>query len=204
MPRAGLTSADVVLAGAALADEEGLASLTLAALAERLGVKGPALYKHIDGIDDLHHRIATLAMTELGDALRDTLQGKAGVDAVGALFRSLQEYVAEHPGRYSATTGARFAGDEDPLYLAASRVIASIRAALSGYDLPPDEVDHAIRVLRCTFHGYALLQAQDAFQWENDAGKSADWMIQFIDAGLKAQGTKPKNVLTRRPNRDRA
>jgi hypothetical protein len=33
-----------------------------------LGVKAPALYKHVDGIDDLRRRIATLTMTELGDA----------------------------------------------------------------------------------------------------------------------------------------
>ena len=53
--------------------------MSLAALAERLDVKAPALYRHVEGIGDLRHRIATLAMTELGDALRDALQGKSGL-----------------------------------------------------------------------------------------------------------------------------
>ena len=43
MPRAGLTPAAVTAAGAAFADEIGFASLSMGLLAERLGVKTPAL-----------------------------------------------------------------------------------------------------------------------------------------------------------------
>jgi AcrR family transcriptional regulator len=163
----------VVAAGADLADESGIRSVSLAALAERLGVKAPALYKHVDGIGDLQHRIATLAMTEATDALRDALQGKSRADAIGALFTPLQSYIAEHPGRYNATTGAKLQGSDDPLLAATTRWINSIRAILSGYGIEPDELDHAIRMLRCMIHGYALLKAADAFQWSNDRMKAS-------------------------------
>jgi len=188
MPRVGLNTFEVVASGAELADEAGIGSVSLAALAGRLGVKTPALYKHVDGIGDLQHRIATLAMTELGDALRDALQGKSGADAIVALFTALQSYIAEHPGRYYATTGAQFQGRDDPLFAAATRVIDSIRAVLSGYGIRPDELDHAIRMLRCMIHGYALLQAANGFQWSNDPDESVVWMIRFVDAGLTAVG----------------
>ena len=188
MPRVGLNTPGVVTAGADLADEAGIGAVTLAALAGRLGVKPPALYKHVDGIGDLQHRIATLAMTELGDALRDALQGTAGADAIGALFTTLRAYIAEHPGRYHATVGAPFRGPGDPLLAAATRVIDSVRAVLSGYGIRPDDLDHAIRMLRCTIHGYALLQAADGFQWNNDPQESVAWMIRFFDAGLAAIG----------------
>ncbi len=191
MPRAGLNTAEVVASGAELADEVGIGSVSFAALAERLGVKAPALYKHVDSIRDLQHRIATLAMTELGDALRDALQGKSRADAIDALFTAAQTYIAEYPGRYYATASAKFQGDDDPLFVAATRVIDSIRAVLSGYGIQPDELDHAIRVLRCMIHGYALLQANDAFQWGNNPDESVAWMIQFVDAGLTAVGEKP-------------
>ncbi len=125
-------------------------------------------------------------MTELGDALRDALQGKSGADAIGALFTTLQSYIAQHPGRYSATTGAQFQGPDDPLLVAATRVIDSVRAVLSGYGIQFDELDHAIRMIRCMIHGYALLQAANAFQWGNDPDESLVWMIRFVDAGLSA------------------
>jgi AcrR family transcriptional regulator len=188
MPRVGLNTSGVVASGAELADEAGIGSVSLAALAGRLGVKAPALYKHVDGIGDLQHRIATLAMTELGDALRDALQGKSGADAIGALFTALRSYIDEHPGRYAATTGAQFQGDDDPLLAATARVIDSVRAVLSGYGIPPEDLDHAVRMLRCMIHGYALLQAANGFQWSNDPDESVAWMIRFVDAGLTAVG----------------
>ena len=53
MPRAGLGTAAVVAAGADLADEVGFAALTMGRLAERLGVRTPSLYKHVESQADL-------------------------------------------------------------------------------------------------------------------------------------------------------
>jgi AcrR family transcriptional regulator len=204
VPRAGLNTDEVVAAGAALADELGFPAVSLAALAERLGVKPPALYKHIDNLADLQHRIATMANTELGDAFREALQGKAGLDALTALFTAVRTYVEQHPGRYSATIGAEFHGEDDPLFAAALRVITSIRSVLSGYGIHPDDLDHAIRTLRCTIHGFAVLQAANGFQWSNDLDQSFAWMINFADAGLRAIGDQlprpsPATAPTSRP-----
>ena len=44
-------------------------------------------------------------MAELAEVLRDALQGKAGQDALTAMFTAMREYVAAHPGRYNATVG---------------------------------------------------------------------------------------------------
>jgi AcrR family transcriptional regulator len=188
VPRAGLSTADVVAAGAAMADEAGIGAVTLASLAGRLGVKPPALYKHVASLGDLRHRIATLAMTELGETLRDALQGRAGSEALAAMFGAMRGYVAEHPGRYGATVGAEFEGQDDPLLAASARVIKSVGAVLSGYGVAPGETDHAVRALRCVIHGFAMLQAASAFQWSNDPDESFAWMIRFVDAGLRGIG----------------
>jgi len=75
MTRPRLNTSEDVAAGAKLADESDIKSVRLAVFAGRPSAKAPALHKHVNGIDDLQHRIATLAMTELVDALRDALQG---------------------------------------------------------------------------------------------------------------------------------
>jgi AcrR family transcriptional regulator len=186
LPRAGLTSDDVVTAAAGLVDEIGYQELTMGLLAQRLGVRSPSLYKHVDGLADLQHRIATLAMTELGEAARDAMQGRAGIDALRALLTATRAYVTAHPGRYTATVGAEFTGPDDPLLTASARVLASIAAVLRGYGIGDDEMDHAIRTIRCTIHGFAALQASNGFQWSGDPDESFDWMIRFIDGGLRA------------------
>jgi AcrR family transcriptional regulator len=191
VPRAGLSTADVVAAAAAMADEAGYGAVALAPLAARLGVKPPALYKHVESLSDLRHRIAALTMAELAEVLREALQGKAGQEALAALFTAFREYVAAHPGRYSATVGAEYQGPDDPLYVASLRVITSIRAVLSGYGIPVDDLDHAIRTLRSLIHGFALLQAASGFQWGNDPEESFAWMVRFVDQGMRGMGDPP-------------
>lgn len=186
MPRAGLTRADVVAAAAELADEIGYHDLTMGLLAERLGVRAPSLYRHVDGLADLQHRIATLAMTELGEAARDAMQGRAGRDALTALLTATRAYVTAHPGRYTATIGAGFTGPDDPLLAASTRLIDSIAAVLRGYGVGEADMVHAIRTIRCTLHGFAALQASDGFQWSGDPDATFDWLIRFIDHGLRA------------------
>jgi AcrR family transcriptional regulator len=185
MPRVGLAAGDVVAAAASLADETGFDHVTMGLVAERLGVRPPSLYKHVADLADLQHRIAALAMTELGDAVRDATQGRAGLDALSALLTATRAYVAAHPGRYTATVGARFGGEDDPLYRATARILASFAAVLRGYGIAEEEMDHAIRTIRCTVHGFAMLQASDGFQWTGEPDDSFDWMIQFIDRGLR-------------------
>lgn len=185
MPKAGLTSTDVVNAAAALADEIGYSELTMGMLAQRLGVRPPSLYKHVDDLADLQHRIATLAMTELAEAVRDAIGGQTALSALTALLTTVRSYVTAHPGRYAATVGAEFTGADDPLLAASIRVIGSIAAVLRGYGISDGEMDHAIRTLRCTIHGYAVLQASGGFQWSGDPDQTFDWMIRFFDHGLR-------------------
>jgi AcrR family transcriptional regulator len=185
VPRAGLTGDDVVTAAARLADETGYASLTMGLLADRLGVRPPSLYKHVGGLADLQHRLAALIMTELGEVIRDAVQGKAGLDALTALLTAVRGYVTDHPGRYAATVGAEFGRPDDPLLAASTRVINSIAAVLRGYGIGEDEMDHAIRTIRCTMHGFAMLEASRGFQWSADPDQSFAWMIRFIDRGFR-------------------
>jgi AcrR family transcriptional regulator len=189
VPRAGLSRDDVVAAAAELIDEIGYHELTMGLLAQRLGVRAPSLYKHVDGLADLQHRVATLAMMQLGDAVRDAMQGRAGRDALTALLTATRAYVTAHPGRYTATIGAEFTGPDDPLSAASARVIDSIAAVLRGYGVGEAEMVHAIRIIRCTLHGFAALQASNGFQWSGDPDETFDWMIGFIDRGLQAIGT---------------
>ena len=53
MSRRTLDTDQVVSAAAALADEEGLDAVTLTRVANQLGVRQPALYRHVDSYDAL-------------------------------------------------------------------------------------------------------------------------------------------------------
>jgi AcrR family transcriptional regulator len=186
VPRVGLTGDHVVASAAGLADEIGFQGITMGLLADRLGVRAPSLYKHVTGLADVQHRLAILAMTELGEVVRDAAAGRAGRDALAAVLSAIRGYVSAHPGRWAATVGTDSGGPDDPLRVAGARVINLIAAVLRGYGLGEDEMDHAIRIIRSTLHGFATLEASHGFQWGADPDQSFEWMIRFIDRGLRA------------------
>ena len=71
------------------------------------------------------------------------------------------------------------------------------RAGLNGRDVvaaaaglaDEDEMNHAIRTIRSTIHGFVMLEASQGFQWDADPDQSFDWMIRFIDRGLRDAST---------------
>ncbi len=186
MPRAGLTPAAVTEAAAELVDEIGFDQLSMGVLAERLGVKGPSLYKHVTSQAELAHRIGVLAMTELGDVVRDAIQGLAGGDALAAGAQAMRTYVKQHPGRYAAGNTATATGPDDPLIVAADRVLATWAAMLRGYRIDPSQEVHALRMLRSVLHGFATLEMAGGFQIDTDVDESFTWIIDFIDQGLRS------------------
>ena len=126
MPRSGLTTLRVVQEAEVVADEVGLANVTLMSVAQRLGVRTPSLYKHIDGMDALQRQLSIRALGELGDVLARACVGKAGVQAVQAISVALRNWAKQHPGRYAATVAAADPADSE--HAAAS--FASARPAI--------------------------------------------------------------------------
>lgn len=171
-------------AGAALADELGFSLLSMGVLAERLGVKTPSLYKHVDGLADLHHRIAVLAMDQLADTVRDAIAGRAGKEALAAGAQAMRAFVREHPGRYEAGNAALLGGPDDPLRAASRRVMDTWAAMLHGYRLDPAQEIHAMRMLRSVLHGFAVLETTGSFQVDASTDTSYGWIIDFLDQGL--------------------
>ena len=184
MARAPLTPASVTEAGPVLADEVGLAGLSMGLLAERLGVKTPSLYKHVSGQADLLHRIAVLGADEVADAVRDATQGRSGTEALAAAANAMRTFAREHPGRYDAANSARSTDPEDPFVAASTRLLASLAAVLHGYEIDPAQEIHALRLLRSVLHGFADIEGSGGFQLDTDVDESFAWMVSLVDRGL--------------------
>lgn len=176
MPRAGLSRARVVDEAAELADEVGLEELTLAALAERLGVRQPSLYKHLDSLAGLRRSISLQAKGELGDVLLRAAVGRSGADAITVMAGAYREWALEHPARYTAAQW--IAGPEDEEDTAASLgAIQVITDVLTAYELRGDDAIDAIRAFRSTLHGFVSLEAAGSFGLDRDLDRSFDRLV---------------------------
>lgn len=186
MPRRGLDAAAVVAAAAELADHEGLPALTLSRLADRLGIRAPSLYAHVDGLDALRRGVSALAGRELAVVLREAVAGQAGHDALVAVAEAYRAYAREHPGRYLAMQRAPQAPGEDAD--AAVELYAVIRAALSAYGLHGDREVHGIRAVRSALHGFASLEQDGGWAMQVSTDASYAGLIEFLHLGLTELG----------------
>lgn len=200
MPRARLTRETVVREAAAVADEVGLDRLTLAAVADRLGVRLPSLYKHIDGLEGLRRDLAVLAVTELADAITTAAIGRTGQRAVQAIADVYRAYGRAHPGRYAATIRAPAADDTEHV-AAADAVLQVVLAVLDGYGLTGDDAIDATRALRACLHGFVTLEVGGGFGMPRDVDRSYEGLVEGLDVMLSRWATAAS--ARRRPRSDR-
>ncbi len=190
MPRAGLTESRVVDEAELIADEVGFSQLTLAALAERLGVRQPSLYKHVDGIGALQRSIAVRAKRELGETLARAAVGRSRGDAIVSMSQAYRRWALAHPGRYLAAQRAPAAGDleDEEASRAAVEVVSDV---LAGYDLRGDDAVDAIRAMRAALHGFVALEAGGGFRLPVDVDRSFDRLVRGLVTAFAAWGDEP-------------
>ncbi|SDP26778.1 regulatory protein, tetR family [Nakamurella panacisegetis] len=169
----------------AVADEVGLPNLTLAAIAPRLGVRMPSLYKHVAGIDALRRLLSIRAKNELADVFARAAAGKAGAQALTAMFDAARNWAKAHPGRYAATVRAPEPADEEDVK--ASNAILNIAlAGLADYRLTGDDAIDAVRALRATLHGFVSLERAGGFGLPTDVDRSFERVIAALAQTFKS------------------
>jgi AcrR family transcriptional regulator len=164
-PRAGLDHETVVQVAAALVDAGSSAPLTLAAVADRLGVRVPSLYNHIGSLHSLQRDVALQGSRDLARALTQAVIGRSRDEAVFALAAAYRAYVAAHCGVYELLVRTVWANHEPdpPLDAVSAELLGIALAVLAGYGLDGEEALHAVRSLRSVLHGFASLEALGNF-----------------------------------------
>src|SRR5689334_25220509 len=107
----------IVNAALTFLDRDGWDALTINALANQLGTKGPSLYNHVDSLDDLRRSVRKRVVGDIIGMLDTAGHGCTRDDAVLVMAGAYRSYAHHHPGRYPAFTRMPLGGD-DPDYTA--------------------------------------------------------------------------------------
>jgi AcrR family transcriptional regulator len=187
MARAGLTPLAVIDQAAAIANAEGLEAVTLARIAEALGVRSPSLYKHVDGLPAIRRALAVRGLGEASARLERATVGKARDEALFALAHAYWRFAREQPGLYAASVVAPRPGEND-VAVAGERLMGTVLAVLAGYGISGTDALHAARGLRAVVHGFVSLDLAGAFRLKLDLAESFDRLLAAFARGLAARG----------------
>ena len=164
----------IVVAAAELIEETSYEGLTLTALAERLGVKPPSLYNHVDGIDDVRRQLATWVGEHMRSAIRDAVVGRSHDDALRTIAHEYRRFAKTHPEQYRVFLSGRHNGEEGPLDV----VRTTLRQVLAVYQLRLGVEADFIRSLHSAMYGFIGLENRGAFTASADVDASFDVLVE--------------------------
>jgi AcrR family transcriptional regulator len=182
-PRIGLDLSTIIQAAAEIADTRGVDEVTLASLAQKLQIRSPSLYNHVNGLKDLRRMLAIHGMKQLHKALTHAGIGRSRDEAVHALANAYVAFVRSHPGLYEATL--RAPDDEDhEMIQAGNEIVELVVQVLSAYGLEDKATIHAVRGLRSILHGFASLEQKGGFGLPLNPDESLHLLIDTFLSGI--------------------
>ena len=160
---------EIVAAARELLEAGGPEALTMRAVAEKLGIRAPSIYKHIPDKADLEAAIIAAAFAEQAAVFTKAIARSR--DPLLALGRAYRAWALDHPHLYRLMTNRRLERDRLPEGVEASAAAPLVEAC--GGD--PDRA----RAVWAFAHGMTSLELADRFP--SGADLDAAWR-----AGLAA------------------
>jgi AcrR family transcriptional regulator len=187
-PRSARLSRDAIVnAALTFLDREGWDALTINALANQLGTKGPSLYNHVNSLDDLRRTVRMRVVGDIIDMLNTVGQGRTPDDAVMVMASAYRSYAHHHPGRYSAFTRMPLGGGDDPDFTGATRAAAApVISVLSAYGLDTEAAFFAALEFWSAMHGFVLLEMTGVMAGIDTDGVFTD-MVMRLAAGMRTR-----------------
>ncbi len=184
--RARTSYDDIVAAGREILEAGGLDAVTMLAVAERVGVRAPSLYKRFADRGALIGAIGGAALKDLADELepmtRDPDPGAALV-RIGAAYRA---FAQRNPRAYELLFMNLPAGSRPPAELnaAASEPLLRVTERLVG----PERALEAARLVTAFAHGFVLMELTGAFRLGGDVDEAYRYGVGVLVDALKASG----------------
>ena len=182
--RVGLDKNTILKTAANMADTNGIASVTLKALAEELGIKSPSLYKHISGLDELNKELMLYGWKALEQDIIKASIGKAKDDAIIAICWTYRNYVTLHPGLYEAMQWYNMYQLEEHLN-ATEGIISVIFQVLDAYNLTEEQKVHIVRMLRGFLQGFLTIESHGGYGNPQPIDDSFNFALKTILNGIR-------------------
>lgn len=172
--------ARILAAAVGVADQRGPDAVTMAAVADRLGVTSMALYRHVADKADLLDGIVEHLLAEIADAGAAAPARRTGLEALVALARGARTVAARHPGAFPLVLTRPAVTD------AAGQVRGRVHTLLREAGVGPDDVGRLERIVTTAVLGMAAGQASQRFAHHAPEVRDDDFraLVTFVEAGL--------------------
>ena len=186
--RTSLDKAAVLQAAVDILNTGGVQALTLSHLAEKLGIRTPSLYNHVDGLTGLQQELAVMNARLLADRLNEAAIGRSGSELFREVAQAFRGYVKEYPALYMSTlrsSGTQLVQNSN-LQHEEERVMKIGMVIMASLGVQGEAAIHGLRAFRSVVHGFATLEVAGGFGLPQDCDESFRRLVAALMAGLQS------------------
>jgi len=165
------TNEEVVAAAQEILESGGLAALTMQAVAARVGVRAPSLYKRFHDRDALVTAVVAATVAELGDRLE---RASADLRGVAHAYRA---FAHERPQAFRLVFTPY--AEEDALRRASAPVLRAAAALVGETDALP-----AARLFTAWATGFLQMELAGAFRLGGNVDEAFDYGLEHLRSSL--------------------
>lgn len=194
MPAVQRTSlAEIVSAARALLDGGGPDAVTMGAVAAAVGVRGPSLYKHVDGRGELLRLVAAAAVAQLGREVSAATDAQTDPAAsLVAAARALRGFARRSPHAYGLIFGPVPEGirpSADILEEAAAPMLRAVAGLV-----PESEVLPAARTMTSWANGFVSMELAGSFRMGGHVDEAFEWGLRAVVGAVAARASGPASA----------
>ncbi|TPW77433.1 TetR/AcrR family transcriptional regulator [Schumannella soli] len=185
MPTPPKTGIDQVVAAArALLESGGPDAVTMSAVAERVGVRSPSLYKHVRDRRALLAAVVAATVDELNDRVESAADPDDAARSIRRQLDALRAFALAQPQGYGLVFGVT-EGVPRPTPGDLERSLAPLLAATTALVGTAHALD-AARFLTAWANGYLTMRLSDSLQMGGDLDAAWDWGVERAVAAVSA------------------
>ncbi|MGF1602543.1 MAG: TetR/AcrR family transcriptional regulator [Thermosynechococcaceae cyanobacterium] len=181
-----LSRQDVINAAIRCVDQQGAGALGVSQVARSLGIKPPAIYRHLDS----GAHLARATAIELWHRyLADCQQALAGKDITPALLQQLgfftRNFAKEYPGRYQTMMQVQLSPSDSEAAIIIHGSLGFLRQALCAYDLTETQLIDVMRMINSAIYGFISLEQSGQMTLEHSTDESYSVMLDALVAAVR-------------------
>ena len=178
MPTPDRTSLEAIVAAASdLLEREGIAALTMNAVAQRVGVRAPSLYKRVESRDRLIQLVAEATLTELTSRLGEN-------DGIAEIANGLRAFGHERPAAFQLVLTPAPGTPSAVVSFSLAATAAILRAA--GELAGEQHALEAARTVVAWTTGFISMELNGNFQLGGDVDSAWEFGVERITAAITA------------------
>ncbi len=176
-----LSRQDVIAAAIDCVDQEGVSALGVSRVARSLGIKPPAIYKHLESGAALQRATAIELWQQYLIACQQAIaHQEITIDLLKQIGHFTRNFAKTYPGRYQVMMQIQLQPSDPESATVIQQCLSFLRQALNVYDLTSTQLIDVMRMLNAAIYGFIAVEQAGLMTLERSPDESYNVMLDAL------------------------